>query len=155
MCPLDVHEHPVQPVYALLQRTRLLRDLSGLRGGLAPGLGLDHDVEVEEFLGQSGHVVLEAERVFADGVRGEDVVALAFALAVEEDLLVGILDVKVDVERASGLNLFRISRGGETEHKTHCSQQSRTAGEELSGGGNGEKEARRTPIFSPALSTSA
>ena len=108
LCPLNVDEHPTQPEYTLLQRARLVRDLSGLRRGLTPGFGLDHDIEVEEFLGQSGHVVLEAERVLPDGVGRQDVVSLALALAVEEGLLVRVLDFEVDVERPSGLHLCNV-----------------------------------------------
>ena len=105
MCPLDVNKHPVQPEYALLQRARLLRDLARLRRRLPPRFRLDHDVKVDELLRQRRRVVLEAKGIFADGVGGEHVVALAFPLAVEEDLLVGVFDVEVDGERASGLDL--------------------------------------------------
>ena len=98
MRPLDVDQHPIQPEYALLQRARLVRDLPGLGGRLATGLGLDHDVKVDELLGEGGHVILEAEGVFADGVGGKDVVALSFPLAVEQDLVSGIPDFKVDVK---------------------------------------------------------
>lgn len=83
----------------------MLRNLAGLSGGLAAGLALDHYVEVEELDGEGGHVVFEAEGVFADGVGGEDVVALALADTVKDDLFVGVLDVEVDVERATSLNL--------------------------------------------------
>ena len=101
LCPLNVDEHPTQPEYTLLQRARLVRDLSGLRRGLAAGLALDHDVEVDELLGQGGHVVLEAESIFADSVGSQDVVALTFTNAIEEDFVIGILYFKVDIEGAS------------------------------------------------------
>lgn len=60
----------------------MVRDLTLLSGCFSTGLALDHDVKVDEFVCESGHVVLEAEGVFADCVGGEDVVALAFAFSV-------------------------------------------------------------------------
>ena len=83
----------------------MLGDLAGLGGGLAAWLALDHDIEVNEFLSEGGHVVLEAEGVFADVVCSENVVALALAYAIEEDLVVGVLHLVVDVEGATSLNL--------------------------------------------------
>ena len=88
----------------------MLRDLGRLRRRLAARLALDHDVEVDELVAQGGHVVLEAEGVLARGVRGEDVVALPLAFAVEQDLLVRVLDVKVNVEGAAGLDLWTMNR---------------------------------------------
>jgi hypothetical protein len=103
--PLDVHHHPIQPEYALLQRARVLRNLAGLGGSLATRFALDHNVKVDELVREGGHVVLEAEGVLADGVRRQDVVALSLALAVQQHLLVRVLDVKVNVEAAAGLDL--------------------------------------------------
>lgn len=98
---LNTHQHPIQPKHALLQRARVVRYLPRLRWRLSPRFALDHDVEVDELLGEGGHVVLEAERVFPDVVRGENVVALALALAIEDDFVVGVFDFEVDVEGAA------------------------------------------------------
>lgn len=106
--PLDVQQHAIQPEHALLQRVRLLRDLAWLRWWLSSRLALDHDVKVEELLGERGHVILEAEGVFADGVGGHDVVALSFADAIEENLVIGVFHFKVDVKGASRLNLEEV-----------------------------------------------
>lgn len=76
----------------------------GLAGGSRRGFALDHDVEVDELLGEGGHVVLEAEGVLPNGVGGEDIVALTLALAVKYILVVRVLDLEVNVEGAAGLN---------------------------------------------------
>ena len=111
LCALYVQQHAVEPKDALLERARLLGDLGRARGRLATGLALDHDVEVDEFLGEGAHVVLEAEGVLSWCVSGEDIVALAFALAVEQDLVIGVADLEVDVEGATGLHLGGCERG--------------------------------------------
>ena len=111
--PLDIQQHPIQPKHTLLQRARLLAQLRLAGGRLAPGLALDHDVEVDELLGQRRHVVLEAERVLSDRVRGEHVVALPLARAVEQDPVVWIADLEVDVELAAGLDLVLLRMSGE------------------------------------------
>ena len=74
-------------------------------GWFSSWFALDHDVEVDELLGERAHVVLEAEGVFADVVCSENVVALALAYAIEEDLVVGVLHLVVDVEGTTSLNL--------------------------------------------------
>ncbi len=102
---LDVDEHAIEAEYALLQRARVVCNLAGLRGRIATGFGFDHDVEIDELLGERGHVVLKAEGVFAGVVGREDIVALPLALAVEDDLLIRVFHLEVDVKRATGLNL--------------------------------------------------
>ena len=77
---------------------------------LFPRLAFHHDVEIDELLGERAHVILEAEGVFADMVGSEDVVTLALAYAVEENLVVGILHLVVDIEGASSLDLYSIRR---------------------------------------------
>ena len=105
LCPLDVDEHPTQPEYTLLQCARLVRDLSRFRRGVTPGLGLDHDVKDDELLGEGRHVVLKAEGVLPDGIGCQDIVALAFASSIEENLLVWVFHIEVDIKRTSGLDL--------------------------------------------------
>jgi len=83
----------------------MLRDLASFGRGFATGFTLYHDVKVDEFVGQCRHVIFEAERVFADSVGGHHIVALALPFPVEDDTLVWILDVEVDVEFATGLDL--------------------------------------------------
>ena len=65
---------------------------------LASGLALDHDVKVDKFVGKRAHVVLKAKGVFPDCVGCEDIVALALTLAVKDELFIGVLYLKVDVE---------------------------------------------------------
>ena len=96
--PLDIEEHSVQPEHTLLQRGRLLRDLTRLRRWLSSRLALHHNVKVQELLGQSGHVVFKTEAVFSNGVGCEDVVALSFPYAVEEDFVIGVFHLKVYIE---------------------------------------------------------
>lgn len=98
LCPLNIHQHPVQAEYALLKRARLLRNLAGLGRCIASRLALDHDVKVDELIGKGGHVVLEAEAIFANGVCCQDIVALALAPTVEKDLLVRVLHFEVNVK---------------------------------------------------------
>lgn len=68
--PLNIQQHSVQPEHALLQRARLVRDLARFCWSLSSRFTLNHDIKVQQFLGEGGHVVLEAEGVFADGVSG-------------------------------------------------------------------------------------
>ena len=72
--------------------------LSRLCWCLTSGLALDQDIKVDELVGKRTHVVLEAEGVFPDCVGGEDIVALALTLAIKDDLFIGVLYLKVDVE---------------------------------------------------------
>jgi len=95
---LDIHQHPIQPKNALLQSTRMLGNLASLGGSVPPGLAFDCDIKVDELLGQGGHVVLEADGVFANCVGCEDVVALTFFFAGEEGFVVWVSDVVVYVE---------------------------------------------------------
>jgi hypothetical protein len=157
LSPLNVHEHAVETEYALLQSARLLGDLTRLGRRLSARLGLDHDVEVDELLSERAHVVLKAERIFSDSIGGEHIVTLALALAVEENLLVRILDFEVNVKRAAGLNLrsnlesnSRQQCVESTYSKVKLSTQAQRQYELFV-----ELVGRRTPIFSPALSTSA
>lgn len=120
---LDVDEHAIKAEYALLQRARMVCDLTGLRGRVTTGFGLHHDVEVDKLLGEGGHVVLKAEGVFARSVGREDIVALPLALAVKDDLLARIFHLEVDVKRAPGLNLL----GAPLAAEEVSAQQVRTA----------------------------
>jgi hypothetical protein len=72
--------------------------LSGLGWCFTSGLTLDNNVKVDKLVGERAHVILEAKGVFADCVGGEDKVTLALALAVNENLVIGVLYFKVDVE---------------------------------------------------------
>jgi hypothetical protein len=103
--PFGVHQHPVQPEYTLLKCTRMIGNLASFRGRISSRFALDHDVEIDQFVCESGHVVFKAERILPNGVGSEDIVALALTLAVENNLLVWIFNFKVDVEGASRLDL--------------------------------------------------
>jgi hypothetical protein len=72
--------------------------LSRLCWCLASGLALDHNVKVDKLVGKRAHVILEAKGVFPDCIGGENIVALALTLAIKEELFIGVLDLKVDVE---------------------------------------------------------
>ncbi len=63
------------------------------------------DLKVNELLRVGAHIIVEAELVLSGLVGGEDKVALAFLLAVEDDLRVGAGYLVVDVERTSRLDL--------------------------------------------------
>ena len=99
--PLNVKQHAVQLEYTFFQCTRLIGNLTRLRRRVSSRFALNHDVKVDEFLGEGGHVVLEAESIFANSVGSEDVVALTFTNAIEKDFVIGILYFKVDIEGAS------------------------------------------------------
>ena len=79
---LNIHEHSIQAKHTLLQCASLICNLTRLCGSLVSGVALDHDIKVDEFLGEGGHVIFEAKSVFADGICGEDIITLTFALAV-------------------------------------------------------------------------
>jgi len=98
LCALYAHELTVQSIYALLKRRSLFLNLSRLCWSIVSRLALDHDVNVDEFVGKRAHVVLEAEGVFPDGVGSEDIVSLALALSIEDDLIIRVLDLKVNVK---------------------------------------------------------
>ena len=102
--PHNLHQQSIQPINALLQRTRLLANLSRLRTRLPPRLALHHDIKINQLLRQRAHIVLEAKRVFARLVGGEDVVALVLPLSVEEDFIGGRGHGKVNVECTAGLD---------------------------------------------------
>lgn len=65
----------------------------------------DSNLEIDVFLGESAHIVIEAEGVFADLLGGEDEVALSLFLAIHDNLTIGTLDGIVDIKRTTGLNL--------------------------------------------------
>lgn len=69
----------------------MLLNLPCLRWSFESRFALDHDVNVDEFVGKRAHVVLEAEGVFPNSVGGEDIVSLALALSIEDDLVIRIL----------------------------------------------------------------
>jgi len=72
--------------------------LSSLSRGLPSWFAFDHDIKVNKLVCEGRHVVLEAECVFADSVGCQDIVALPLTFAVQDDLLIGVFDIKVDVE---------------------------------------------------------
>lgn len=69
-----------------------------LRWQLGLGLVLDGDLKVDKLLGEGAHLVVEAERVCAGLLSGEDEIALAFLLGLEDDLAAGGFDDVVDIE---------------------------------------------------------
>lgn len=64
------------------------------------------DLEIDHLLGESAHLIVEAEAVFAHVKRCEDKIALSLLGAVENDFVCGADNRVVDIERASGLHLF-------------------------------------------------
>lgn len=72
---LDVQEHAIEAVDAFLDWAGVIRDLTWLGCNLSPWFALDHDVKVEQLVGQRGHVIFETKGVFSDGVRGQDIVS--------------------------------------------------------------------------------
>ena len=82
----------------------MIRNLSWLRARFSPRLRLDHDVEINEFVRERGHVVGEAEGVFAWGVCSEDVVALFLGSSVKDVFVIGVFYLEVDLEGCTGLD---------------------------------------------------
>lgn len=73
-------------------------------GRLTARLALDHNVEVDEFFCEGGHVVFKAERILSNCVSGEDVVPLPFTLAIKDILVFWILDFKIYIKGSAGLD---------------------------------------------------
>lgn len=65
------------------------------------------NLEINQFLRKRRHLVVEAEAVFTDGLRGEDEIALALLCVLHDDLLARSDDGVIDIERAAGLDLTR------------------------------------------------
>lgn len=63
------------------------------------------NLKVNDLLGESRHLVVEAEAVLARRVGREDKVALALLGAVHHAVLIGADDLIVDVEATTGLDL--------------------------------------------------
>jgi hypothetical protein len=64
------------------------------------------DFKVDHLLGESGHLVVEAEGVFAVALRSEDVVALSLLCSIQDDLAARRSHGVVDIEGAARLNLM-------------------------------------------------
>lgn len=67
------------------------------------------DLEVDKLFGKGAHLVVEAERVGAGLLRGENKVSLPLLLARENNLAVRALNLVIDIERAARLHLSIIS----------------------------------------------
>lgn len=106
---LDFLEHAGESVNALLYGARVIRNLARLCCNFSPWFALDHDVKVEQLVRQRGHVIFKTERKFSNSVRRQDIVPRTFALPIKKQLFVGVFNVKVNVERASCLDLVRRS----------------------------------------------
>ena len=78
---------------------------STMFGEIWPG-GTYGDLEIDHLLGESAHLIVEAEAVFAHVKRCEDEIALSLLGSVENDFVCGADNRVVDIERASGLHLF-------------------------------------------------
>ena len=98
LCSLDIHQQTAQPIYAFLKRRGLFRYLSWFGRCFTSRLALNHDVKINELVGERAHVVFEAEGVFADAICGEDIVSLSLTLAVEENLFIRVFHFIVDIE---------------------------------------------------------
>lgn len=81
-----------------------LQQLGRLNRHIQPRFAFHRDVEIDELLGDGRHGVFKAERVFSDGVAGEDDVELTFFVARGDEFLVGVVDGVVDVEVTAGLD---------------------------------------------------
>lgn len=56
------------------------------------------DFEIDKLVGDSAHLVVEAERVVTDVVASEDKVSLALLLAIRNDLARGPGDLEIDIK---------------------------------------------------------
>lgn len=70
-------------------------------------LRTDRNLEVNKFLGESAHLVVEAKLVLAGLVGGKDEVPLAFSLAIHNVFAVRAGNLVVNIEGTSGLHLER------------------------------------------------
>lgn len=65
------------------------------------------NLEVNHLLGESRHLIVEAERVFTVALGSEDVVTLSFLRTVQDDLAAWCSHGVVNIEGATRLNLFQ------------------------------------------------
>jgi len=105
LIPLDPSQHILQFINTLLQRRRLITNLTRFRRRLSSWLTLHHNIEINQLICQRRHVILKAECIFSDGVACENVIALFFPLALEEEFTVGCGYFIIYIEGASRLDL--------------------------------------------------
>ncbi len=92
------------------------------------------DLEIHHLVGERRHFVVETEPVLARGLRREDEVALSFLLTLHDLLLVGPHHLVVDVEGATGLDLFSgLSERSEGPHPLSLSLFGEGAYREIKG----------------------
>lgn len=142
---LDVHQHAIQAEYALLQSTGLVLDLACLGGRFASRLAFNGYVKVDELVGESRHIVDEAEGIFANSVACQDIVALTLTNTGNEDLARGVFDFPINVERASGLNLNEHLRASSLYPR--CETYSKVELGSVSYEYSMRRNGTRTPIF--------
>lgn len=68
---------------------------------------LQSDLKVNELFCKGRHVVGKTECVFTDVIGCKHVVALPFAFAIQNHFVLGILHGEINVERATGLHLYK------------------------------------------------
>lgn len=88
LSPLNSAKLVPQAVDTFLQATGFFGYLALSGWRLSSWFTFDHNIKVDEFMGDRGHVVFEAERVFPNVLRSEDVVPLTFPLPVKHDATV-------------------------------------------------------------------
>lgn len=98
LIPLNRSQLIPEFINTLFECTGFVRDLRGPCRCLSPRFTLNHDVEIDKFFCQGRHVVLKAERVLADGIGGEDIVALMCAVFREKREASWIEDSKVYIK---------------------------------------------------------
>lgn len=64
------------------------------------------DFKVDHLLSESGHLIVEAEGVFAVALGSEDVVALPLLCSIQDDLAARRGDRVIDIEGAARLDLM-------------------------------------------------
>jgi hypothetical protein len=74
-------------------------------GRIGGGRGTYSDLEINKFLSEGTHLIVEAESVFARLASCEDKVALSLLLSIHDDLLIGTHNLVIDIERSSRLDL--------------------------------------------------
>lgn len=105
LSPFNRTELMSQAVDAFLQITSFVRYLALPSWCFSSRFALNHNVKVDELMGDGRHIVFETEGVFANVVGREDVIPLVFPLPFKHDAAIRVRYTEINVEGSTRLDL--------------------------------------------------